>query len=69
MSKEYNRYVTLNFRIHWQTPEGQLNDEETDEVYAALKWRLEKCIAENVCGQVGAVPGTEQMELLYGVVI
>lgn len=69
MSDPYDRHITLNIRVRWQTPPGHLNDEDTDEVYEAVKQRIEDCLAANVCGQVGAVPGTEQMELLYGVVI
>ena len=64
-----NRYITLRVRVHWKTPRGETNDDDTDLVYQTVKWRIEKCIAANVCGQVGVVPGTEKMELLYGVTI
>lgn len=69
MSDPYDRHISINIRVRWQTPEDQFNDADSDEVYTTVKSRIEDCLAANVCGQVGAVPGTEKMELLYAVVI
>lgn len=66
---DVDRYVTVHVRVRWKTPADQLNDEDTDLVSQTIKWRIEKCLAANVCGQVGVVPGTEKMELLYGTAI
>jgi hypothetical protein len=69
MSDPYDRHITIHVRVHWRTPEDQFNDAESDEVFEAIKTRIEQCLATSVCGQVGVVPGTAQMELLYGVLI
>ena len=69
MAEEIDRFVTVHVRVRWKTPAGQSNDAESDLVYDTIKWRIEKCLAVNVCGQVGVIPGTEKMELLYGITV
>ena len=69
MSDDLNRSITIQIRVEWKTPRGQLNDEDTDAVYHAVQSRIEQCLAHNICNQVGMVPGTAKMELLYGTVI
>lgn len=68
MATEYNKYITVNLRVRWKTTEEfAFDDAATDQVYNVVMGRIEKCLAANVCGQVGAIPGTEKMELLYSV--
>ncbi len=68
MSKEYSKSISVNLRVKWKTTkEYAFDDGVTDEVYSVVMGRIEKCLAANVCGQVGAIPGTEKMELTYAV--
>lgn len=68
MSNEYSKSISVNLRVKWKTSEEfAFNDAVTDEVYSVVMGRIEQCLAANVCGQVGAIPGTEQMEILYSV--
>lgn len=68
MSNEYSKSISVNLRVKWKTSkEFAFDDAVTDEVYSVVMSRIEQCLAENVCGQVGAIPGTEQMEILYSV--
>ena len=68
MSSEYNKFISVNLRVRWKTsPEFEFDDAATDEVYSAVMGRIERCLAANVCGQVGAIPGTEKMEILYSI--
>jgi hypothetical protein len=69
VATEQDRYITLHLRVHWKTPEGMDNDEDSWAVYQAVMERTERCLATNICGQVGVIPGTEKMELLHGTVI
>ena len=68
MSNEYSKSISVNLRVKWKTSsEFAFDDAVTDEVYSVVMGRIEQCLAVNVCGQVGAIPGTEQMEILYSV--
>jgi len=69
MMEGKDRVVTVHVRVTWKTPHGGDNDVEAEAVYDTIKWRIEQCLAVNICGQVGVVPGTEKMELLYGITI
>lgn len=69
MSETFDRSLTIHVRVHWKTPVDSLTDKDTDEVYDVVKKRIEHCLASNICGQVGEVPGTTKMELIYGTVI
>lgn len=66
MAKEYDKFISLQIRVVWKTsPEYAFDDDTTDEVYSVVMGRIKKCLAANVCGQVGAIPGTEKMEIQY----
>ncbi len=65
MSNEYSKSISVNLRVKWKTTDDR--DVLTDEAYSVVMGRIEKCLAANVCGQVGAIPGTEKMEILYSV--
>lgn len=68
MDTEYSKVISVNLRIKWKTSgEFAFDDEVTDQVYSVVMGRIEKCLAANVCGQVGAIPGTEKMELIYSI--
>lgn len=68
MSKEYDKSISITLRVKWKTSREFAHDDASiDEVYSVVMGRIERCLAVNVCGQVGAIPGTEKMEILYSV--
>lgn len=65
---EFNKAISLTIRVKWKAnPEHEFCDKTTDQVYAEVMHRIERCLANNIAGQVGAIPGTEKMEVVYSV--
>lgn len=65
---EYNKAISLTIRVKWKADaEHEFCDNTTDQVYNEVMRRIERCLANTVAGQVGAIPGTEKMEVVYSV--